>query len=239
MHAFILYPLTFYGMLSFLGIWVSKARFVARLISCYVSIVACASYGVVASLVLRLVGKQSIAQWATARAFGTVICPLTGVRFIVENENRLSARPAVFICNHQTELDLALLGRVLPKHCSVTAKKSLKYFPFLGWFMAVSGTVFIDRGNRQTAIKAFDGAVKQMKEQNQSVWIFPEGTRSYSSKPTLLPFKKGAFHLAVQGNVPIVPIVVSNYAHIFNYKAQRFDSGTIRVRGRSSMKASC
>jgi len=224
-------PLVLFAMISFLGIWWGKARFVARLLTCYASIAACASYGVFASLFLRLLGRQSIAQWVAGRAFAAVICPLTGIRFSVMNEAALTTRPAVFISNHQTELDIAFLGHIFPKYCSITAKKSLQYFPFLGWFMAVSGTVFIDRGNKQMAIKAFDGAVRQMKENGQSVWIFPEGTRSYSSKPTLLPFKKGAFHLAIQGSVPIVPVVVANYAHVFNYKAQRFESGEIKIKG--------
>jgi lysophosphatidate acyltransferase len=158
----------------------------------------------------------------------------TGVRFdIIEGEKYLSTRPAVFVGNHQTELDVLMLATIFPPYCSVTAKKSLKRVPFLGWFMALSGTVFIDRANRETAVKAFDSAASEMRTHRQSVFIFPEGTRSYSNKPELLQFKKGAFHLAVKAGVPIVPVVTENYAHVLNIRALRFNSGSIKVKGSS------
>jgi len=96
--------------------------------------------------------------------------------------------------------------------------------------MALSGTVFIDRGNRKSAIAAFDGAVQEIKGNKQSVWIFPEGTRSYYSKPDLLPFKKGAFHLAIQAGVPIVPVVVQNYSHVLHLQDRTFEPGVINVK---------
>lgn len=63
------------------------------------------------------------------------------------------------------------------------------------------------------------------------MFIFPEGTRSASPVPSLLPFKKGAFHLAVQAGLPIVPIVCENYAHVYHSKARRFDAGEVVIRG--------
>lgn len=95
--------------------------------------------------------------------------------------------------------------------------------------VALSKTVFIDRANRTTARATMDSAAQTMRSQRQSVFIFPEGTRSYASQPELLPFKKGAFHLAIQAEVPIVPIVVANYAHILNVKAREFHPGVIDV----------
>ena len=120
---------------------------------------------------------------------------------------------------------------MFPRYTSVSAKKSLKNVPFLGWFMSLSGTVFIDRVDRSQALKAFEGAATEMTEHGQNVFIFPEGTRSYAEKPVLLPFKKGAFHLAVQAGVDILPVVVENYSKILDVKAMRFNSGTIRVKG--------
>ncbi|KAF8245655.1 1-acylglycerol-3-phosphate O [Wilcoxina mikolae CBS 423.85] len=233
MFSLSLIPASILGLimvLSLLGTVFKTCRFYARILTCYVLLATCATYGVVASVALRIVGKVSIAQWTTARAMKMVGCPIMGIEFEVEGEEILETRPAVFISNHQSELDILFLGRAFPKHCSVTAKRSLKYLPFLGWFMALSGTVFIDRGNRQTAIKAFDGAVKEIKGNKQSVWIFPEGTRSYFGKPDLLPFKKGAFHLAIQAGVPIVPVVVQNYAHVLHLQDRTFEPGTIKVK---------
>lgn len=216
-----------------LGQKVPRMTFFARCLAAYGSLLLCAIYGVIASITLRLVGYSRVSQWATARSFKWVMRYTTGVRFdIVEGIEHLSTRPAVFIGNHQTELDVLMLGTIFPPYCSVTAKKSLARIPFLGWFMALSRTVFIDRANRETAVKAFDGASDEMRLHRQSVFIFPEGTRSYSDEPKLLSFKKGAFHLAVKAGVPIVPIVTENYAHVMSPRAMRFEAGSIRVKGK-------
>jgi lysophosphatidate acyltransferase len=207
--------------------------FLARLLSSYASLLVCATYGVFASLFLRLIGQHRLAQYATARSFDLVMRYTTGVRFvIVEGEEYLtSKRPMVIIGNHQTELDVLFLGRIFPRYCSVTAKKSLARVPFLGWFMSLSGTVFIDRVDRSQAMKAFEGAAREMKEHRQNVFIFPEGTRSYAREPVLLPFKKGAFHLAVQAGVDVCPVVAENYSRVLDVAAKRFVEGTIRVKG--------
>ncbi|KIV90607.1 hypothetical protein PV10_07893 [Exophiala mesophila] len=208
--------------------------FVARSLTAYFNLVICAIYGVIASAILKSLGIHfKYAFWTTARAFKWINIFSTGVRFdILDNGRQIldSNRPAVFVLNHQTELDVLFLAWMWPKHCSITAKKSLKSMPFLGWFMVVAGAIFIDRVDRSQAMKAFDGAATAIRSNRQSVVIFPEGTRSYSNEPMLLPFKKGAFHLAVQAGVPIVPVVAENYSRVLNIKARKFYSGTIRVK---------
>ncbi|KAI9654103.1 MAG: 1-acylglycerol-3-phosphate O-acyltransferase [Bathelium mastoideum] len=96
--------------------------------------------------------------------------------------------------------------------------------------VALSKTVFIDRGNRDNAMIAFEAAAKHMRTERQSVYIFPEGTRSYTAKPEMLPFKKGAFHLAIKAQVPIVPIVVANYSNVLHMQSRRFSAGKIPVK---------
>jgi len=199
----------------------------------------CALYGTLVAIPLRLVGYGGLIQWTVARAFKWCMWYATGVTFRVtgsmkkeggfSGEDALKDRPAVFVGNHQTELDVLMLGCMFPKYTSVTAKKSLKYVPLLGWFMALSKTVFIDRANRTSSRAAFDTAAHTMKTTRQNVFIFPEGTRSYSAKPDLLPFKKGAFHLAVQAQVPIVPVVCGNYYHVLDVKGKRFSPGVVEV----------
>jgi lysophosphatidate acyltransferase len=245
MHALLLYPL--YFLLAYLTIMLSLFAlhayipstppilgFVARCLSAYLSFIACAIYGTIACIILRLFNLQfKYGQWTTAKAFKHVCAHTIGVRFTLLDDGAeiLNAkRPYVILVNHQTELDILLLGAIWPQHCSVTSKKSLQKIPFLGWFMTLSGAVFIDRVDRTQAMKAFEGAAKAMRELGQSVVIFPEGTRSYSAEPMLLPFKKGAFHLAVQAGVDIVPVVAENYSRVLNVKARRFESGTVRVK---------
>jgi lysophosphatidate acyltransferase len=96
--------------------------------------------------------------------------------------------------------------------------------------VALSHTVFIDRANSKAAISTFDSAAQTIRTTRQNVFIFPEGTRSYSRQPDMLPFKKGAFHLAVQAQVPIIPVVAANYSHILDIKKMKFVPGTIPVR---------
>lgn len=94
----------------------------------------------------------------------------------------------------------------------------------------MSKTVFIERSSRSQAFAAFDKAAAEMKQDRQSVYIFPEGTRSNFAKPDLLPFKKGAFHLAIQAQVPVVPIVVSNYSNLVSIPRKIFRPGTIPLK---------
>ncbi|KAH6606850.1 hypothetical protein Trco_006003 [Trichoderma cornu-damae] len=218
--------------LYMLSLVVPKAAFAARVLAAYITLVACALYGVFASIFLTLIGQQQIAQWAVARAFHYSMRYTTGVEFVVQDAGDVlgTTRPAVFIGNHQTELDVLMLGAIFPKYCSVTAKAQLKRVPFLGWFMSLSGTIFIDRKNSKDARSAMDGAAHEIRTKKQSVYMFPEGTRSYTKEPTLLPFKKGAFHLAVQSGVPIVPVVVANYSHVLYIKGLVFNSGKIPIK---------
>ncbi len=75
------------------------------------------------------------------------------------------------------------------------------------------------------------GASEEMSGQKQSVYMFPEGTRSYAKEPMLLPFKKGAFHLAVQAGVPVVPVVVANYSDVLYVQDWKFKAGNIAIKG--------
>lgn len=212
------------------------AGFAARVLASWIALVFCALYGVFASIVLRLSGgdRWQVAQWATARAFRFTMSVLTGITFEVEDPHNYlgTTRPAVFVGNHQTALDVLMLGCMFPQYCSVTAKRSLRNYPFLGWFMRLSGTIFIDRANSKDARSAMRGAADAILSQRQSVYMFPEGTRSYAQDAMLLPFKKGAFHLAVQAGVPVVPVVVANYSHLYSTGKLRFLPGKIPIKGK-------
>jgi len=109
------------------------------------------------------------------------------------------------------------------------AKKSLKWNPALGPFMNLSGTVFVDRGNSIKAHRSLEEAGEGMKARRTSIFIFVEGTRHSEEVPDLLPFKKGAFHLAVQGGIPIIPVVCENYWRLYHKGV--FATGTIKLKG--------
>ncbi|KAG5519924.1 hypothetical protein PMAC_000201 [Pneumocystis sp. 'macacae'] len=196
----------------------------------YFTLFISAYFGVVSSAILYLLGKSNISQWLTARVCNLITSSALRLKIQVENEFFMETRPCIFISNHQSELDILLLGRLFPKYCTVVAKKSLRFVPFLGWFMILSNAIFIDRRNRESSIKTIEEACKQIKDNKQSAWVFVEGTRSQFKTPDLLPFKKGAFHLAIQAKIPIVPVVIANYSSIYHLKSRVFRSGIIKVK---------
>lgn len=124
---------------------------------------------------------------------------------------------------------IALIYRVMPKKASMTAKKELQWMPLLGQFMTLSGAVFIDRKNNTRAVQSVAAAGDTMKQRGTSLWLFPEGTRTNQEKTDLLPFKKGAFHLAVQAGVPITPVVCEHYWRL--YHKGTFESGHLKIKG--------
>ena len=117
----------------------------------------------------------------------------------------------------------------MPKQTALMAKRSLQYTP-LGPFMTLAGTIFVDRGNSASAFRSIDAAGETMKRTKTSLWMFPEGTRHLSKDATMLPLKKGGFHLAINAGIPVTPIVCENYWHI--YRKGVFDSGIMKVRGK-------
>jgi putative phosphoserine phosphatase/1-acylglycerol-3-phosphate O-acyltransferase len=133
---------------------------------------------------------------------------LAGVELEVTGEEHLwSHRPAVFIFNHQSAVDTLLVAKLLRRDFTGIAKREIRRNPIFGPAFAFAGVVFIDRADSAKAIEALAPALKALRE-GRSLAIAPEGTRSRTRR--LGPFKKGAFHLAMQARVPIVPIVFQN-----------------------------
>lgn len=192
-------------------------------------IVVCALYGVIAGIVLKLVGKEEYAQYTVARAFYYSFSRLLGVKITIKNSQYLQTKPSVVVSNHQSALDILILGKLFQPGYTVTAKKALKYIPFLGWFMLALGTFFLDRAKGEKARKVLETALVGLKTKNRSIFMFPEGTRSATKKLEMLPFKKGAFHLAQQASIPVVPVAVSNYSTIFHAKSRTFNQGEIVI----------
>ncbi|QRV25373.1 1-acylglycerol-3-phosphate O-acyltransferase [Marinomonas foliarum] len=115
---------------------------------------------------------------------------------------------AVYVANHQNNFDLCTLAAVVPEGVVTVGKKSLRWIPFFGALYWASGNFLINREDRKQAIATIDQIVSSMKKTGLSIWMFPEGTRSRGRG--WLPFKRGAFHAAVQAGVPIIPIVCSS-----------------------------
>ena len=141
--------------------------------------------------------------------FADTASALIGLDLKVKGEENLwSHRPAVFVFNHQSKADVVIAARLLRRDLAGIGKKEIKNMPLIGKVLEWGGVVYIDRENSSSAIEAMTPLVDAMREDGKSVAMAPEGTRTVS--PRLAPFKKGAFHLAMQAGVPVVPIVIRN-----------------------------
>ncbi|GAA5993841.1 hypothetical protein JCM11641_006757 [Rhodosporidiobolus odoratus] len=213
-------------------------RYYVRLTTFLLGLATNSIWGLIVAVSMAAVGKKGDVNYVVARSFWKSTSGLLGIAFRVEGEEHLDLEkrkregqgPVVMVGNHQTMLDILYLGRIFPRRASIMAKASLKYMPLLGQWMYLSDAVFVNRSKREDAVKVMERVGKEMKRKDLSLFIFPEGTRSASPVPSLLPLKKGAFHLAVQAGVPIVPIVCENYAHVYHSRKGRFDGGEVVIR---------
>lgn len=133
--------------------------------------------------------------------------------------------PFVIVANHQSNWDLFVLGCSVPRRTVSLGKKSLKWVPFFGQIYWLAGNILIDRGNAFKAKQAMLKTTDVMQHEDTSIWVFAEGTRNLGQG--LLPFKKGAFQMAINAGVPIIPLCCSNYKNSMNLN--RWHSGTIVI----------
>lgn len=154
--------------------------------------------------------------------FGRIMGIKVELRYANESELPDSA---VYIANHQNSYDMFTLPFMLRPGTVSIGKKSLVWIPFFGQIYWLTGNLLIDRKRRNKAVGTLNVAAKKMMERQLSVWMFPEGTRSYGRG--LLPFKTGAFHLARLSNEPIVPICCSSTHD--QIKLNRWDNGKVIV----------
>lgn len=116
--------------------------------------------------------------------------------------------PYIVVANHQSILDILLLSR-MPREMKWVAKEELFAIPWVGWMLRMSGDIPIRRGDAESGGEAL-GRAKAYLARGMSVMMFPEGTRSKTGK--LLPFRSGAFRLAAETGVPVLPVAVHGTA---------------------------
>lgn len=163
--------------------------------------------GVPALIAARLAGKP---YWVYPWAFfgGSAWLWLSGARVRVKGRELLDAKQTyVFIANHRSYLDTATLFIHTGRRIGVLAKKELLKVPILGYGMGFVNVMAIDRTNRERALETTGAATARIRS-GISFGVFAEGTRAKPGE--LLPFKKGAFYMAVEAGVPVVPVVFKN-----------------------------
>jgi 1-acyl-sn-glycerol-3-phosphate acyltransferase len=162
-----------------------------------------------------------------ARIYSVPALRILGLKLEMDAEGLMRhQRSCVIVANHQSNYDLFVLGSLVPPRTVTIGKKSLRWVPLFGQIYWLAGNVLIHRGNAEQAKQAMLTTTETLRHRDTSIWVFAEGTRNLGQG--LLPFKKGAFQMAINAGVPIIPLCANNYVRTMDLN--RWRSGEVRMR---------
>jgi 1-acyl-sn-glycerol-3-phosphate acyltransferase len=177
---------------------------------------------------------QDLMYWSSMNAV-KVGLRIVGVRVRLEGLENIPPGPCIFAANHVSYVDPLAFVPLIPRRVSVALKKELYRIPILGYGMLLAKFVSVDRESREGALDSLKTSVRYIKE-GLSFAVYPEGTRSPDGR--LLPFKKGAFVMAIQAGVPIVPVSISGAQNLLRKGEWAIRSGEILIRFGPAVDAS-
>lgn len=158
-------------------------------------------------LFFQAVTSSGTPNYYLSRLWVWVVSRLFGVTFSIQHEEKADPRQSYIVApNHQSNVDIMALMSVLPVKYRWVIKKSLLKIPMFGWGLGATGAISIDRSNPKEAAEILRAGTRKVGR-GWSVLVYPEGTRSPDGN--LQPFKKGAFMMAVQTGVQILPVAVN------------------------------
>lgn len=162
------------------------------------------------------------------KGWSRILLFLLRVKVGVRGAERL--RPGgtyIFIANHQSYLDIIVIGAALPDGALFVYKEELTKIPIWGWSLKHSPFIMIRRSDARDAMRSIERAASEIRERGQSVVIFPEGTRSVDG--TLGEFKRGGFLLAAKTGVPLAPLAILGSHALMPRGDWRVRSGSVNV----------
>jgi 1-acyl-sn-glycerol-3-phosphate acyltransferase len=157
---------------------------------------------------ITLIFKQrNAAFFIVEKLWSPVLLIIVGARISSINRDKATnlKEPVIFASNHQSNFDITSIINQTPRHLHFIAKQEIKKVPFLGQYTAAMGMIFIDRKNKLKAKESLQKAGELIRS-GRDVVVFPEGTRSKDGN--IQQFKRGAFILAKEGKVNIVPVAI-------------------------------
>lgn len=183
-------------------------RTVSYLIALVIATVWYSSKAVLAALV-RWPRKPGGVYDTAGRDWARMILRASGTSVAVEGAEHLSGtEPQIVAANHASFFDILAILAWLPVPVKFIAKKELFSVPLWGRALTASGHIRLDRARPREALEVYARAAAQIVERRVTILVFPEGTRTRTGD--LLPFKKGAFVLAIEAGVPVVPAYIAN-----------------------------
>ncbi len=179
-------------------------------------------------LSLSIFRVSSNTIFSFVRLWARIILSISGVTLIVSGKDKLEKNQSyVIISNHQSHFDGPALAASLGIQFGWIAKKELLNIPLMGQALKASGTIFIDRGDRETAMQSISECVEHLPT-GAGIMVFAEGTRSEHG--IIGKFKKGGFIAAIQTGFPIVPVTIKGSSLALPKGGVIFHPGTIEVK---------
>jgi len=177
----------------------------------------------------------SIFEWRgkilgkVAQIWSKLILVSAGIKYNVYGLELLDSKQNyIFAGNHESSFDIPLAFAGIKHHMVSISKIEYKWIPIFGWAMQAAKHIFIDRHNHIKAIKSINNAVLSLKKNPRSILLFPEGTRSKDGK--LHKFKKGGLLLAIETQIPVVPMALCGTGTAANKKSLKIKSVPIALR---------
>ncbi len=191
---------------------------------------AAASTVVIGPVVVAVAFSDERAPDPLLRLWCNNLLRAAGVHSEVQGLERLPAGNAVYVCNHQSNFDPVLIFAQLGKHLRFVAKRELFNIPIFGAALRATGMIPVDRSGSERDKESLAHAVDAVRSR-VSILFFAEGTRDPDGE--LRPFKKGAAVLAIQAQVPLVPLAVAGTKDVLHKKSLRIHGGrpTVLVVG--------
>jgi 1-acyl-sn-glycerol-3-phosphate acyltransferase len=152
---------------------------------------------------------------------------LARIRVQVAGRELIPERPCIFMSNHVSNLDPPILLPLLPYRTAFFIKRSLLKIPVVGVGMRLAGFIPVDRDGRLESARESVQAASKVLASGVNVSTFPEGTRSRTGR--LLPFKKGAFYLAMESGAPVIPVSIWGSEQMMTKGSLRIKPGTAQL----------
>lgn len=196
-----------------------------RILLIFMATFICGAVGVL----MRLFGfsTDTTVMVVSHKIWSPFVNGITGMRVEVEGMDQVDlSTPSIYCANHSSLMDIPAICGNTPFPLYFVAKESLKKVPGLGWYVTVTGMIFINRSNREQAMQSMKRAAELIKH-GKNVLTFPEGSRSADGELQL--FRRGSFIIALKGDIPVVPIALEEVNRVLPKGGWVLKPGKVRL----------